>query len=58
MLYWVRCVMDLIPIHKPRALLALRGKYFAPNINKFQDFKFRNRRFTIHVHIGKPLQGN
>ena len=58
MLYWVRCVMDLIPIHKPRALLALRGKYFTPNINKFQDFKFRNRRFTIHVHIGKPLQGN
>ena len=50
--------MDLIPIHKPRALLALRGKYFTPNINKFQDFKFRNRRFTIHVHIGKPLQGN
>ena len=58
MLYWVRCVMDLIPIHRSCALLALRGKYFTPNINKFRVSQFRNRRFTIHVHIGKPLQGN
>lgn len=25
---------------------------------KFRDFRFRNRRFTIQVQIGKPLQGN
>lgn len=50
--------MDLIPIHWAGALLVQTGKYFAPNINKFGDCNFRNRRFTIHVQIGKPLQGN
>ena len=58
MLYWAHCVMDLIPIHRAGALLVQTGKYFTPNINKFRISHFRNRRFTIHVHIGKPLQGN
>jgi hypothetical protein len=58
MLYWTRRVMDLIPIHTPGPLLVHSGDLFTPNINKFRVSQFRNRRFTIHVHICKPLQGN
>jgi Pilus formation protein N terminal region len=51
-------MMDFIPIHRPGPLLIQTGGYIAPGINKSRGSQFRNRRFTIHVHIGKPLQGN
>lgn len=50
--------MDLIPIRRPGPLLVQTDDYFTLDINKFRVSQFRNRRFTIHVHIGKPLQGN
>jgi hypothetical protein len=51
-------MMNFIPIRRMRSLLAQTGDYFSLDITKFQASHFRNRRFTIHVHIGKPLQGN
>jgi hypothetical protein len=39
-------------------LLVETGNYFAQAANKFRACRFRNRRFTIRVHIGKPLQAN
>jgi hypothetical protein len=50
--------MDFIPVRRPDPLLVQPGDYFTLDINKFRVSQFRNRRFTIHVHIGKPLQGN
>ncbi|MEP7172098.1 MAG: pilus assembly protein N-terminal domain-containing protein [Aestuariivirga sp.] len=50
--------MDSIPVRRPGLLLVQTGDYFTRDINKFRVSQFRNRRFTIHVHIGKPLQGN
>jgi hypothetical protein len=38
--------------------LVQTGDYITLIINKLRVSHFRNRRFTIHVHIGKPLQGN
>jgi hypothetical protein len=49
--------MDFCPIRRPAALLVQTGNYFIQGTNKFRPSRFRNRRFTIHVHIGKPLQG-
>lgn len=50
--------MDFIPILRPGPLLVRTADYFTLDVNKFRVRQFRNRRFTIHVQIGKPLQGN
>ncbi len=49
--------MNFAPIRAPATLLIQTGNYFIQGANKFRASRFRNRRFTIHVHIGKPLQG-
>jgi hypothetical protein len=51
-------MMDLIPGYRACALLVQTVKYLTRNISKFQVSGFRNRRFTIRVHIGKSVQGN
>jgi hypothetical protein len=43
--------MDFIPICRSGPLLVQKA-------TTFRVSQFRNRRFTIHVHIGRPLQGN